>query len=79
VTNAYLTIPLLFVQSQLKRGRLDDGEVIILDWVKSRSEYHIDENGLIPAGKDETPIVVIHHGAMCDSRDLPGNISIIQH
>jgi uncharacterized protein len=42
---------------------LPDGEKIVLDWVNE-----------LPAIGSSTPIVVIHHGANCHSRDLPGQV-----
>lgn len=49
---------------------LDDGELMAVDWVVSRSET--ESKGLTADKDDETPILVLHHGAMCDSTDIPG-------
>eukprot|EP00597_Dinobryon_sp_UTEXLB2267_P009140 CAMPEP_0170096690 /NCGR_PEP_ID=MMETSP0019_2-20121128/28749_1 /TAXON_ID=98059 /ORGANISM="Dinobryon sp., Strain UTEXLB2267" /LENGTH=348 /DNA_ID=CAMNT_0010318755 /DNA_START=158 /DNA_END=1204 /DNA_ORIENTATION=- len=47
-----------------------DGTRLALDWVVSAQIHHT--HGLDDSEADETPIVMIHHGAMCDSTDLPG-------
>lgn len=48
---------------------LDDGETIILDWVISSPKL---VNGLTIDQDDMTPILMLQHGAFCNSTDLPG-------
>jgi predicted alpha/beta-fold hydrolase len=45
-----------------------DGEELIVDWVVT--SYL--PTGLTESLEDDTPIIVLHHGAMCDTTDLPG-------
>jgi predicted alpha/beta-fold hydrolase len=49
---------------------LPDGELMALDWVISTPEMGF--RGLPVDSVSETPILMIHHGAMCDSSDMPG-------
>lgn len=42
---------------------LPDGEKVSLDWVGGIPSEHL---------KDTTPVLVLHHGAFCDSSDIPG-------
>ena len=49
---------------------LPDGEMLALDWVISQS--CVGESGLAANPHDDTPILMLHHGAMCDSSDMPG-------
>lgn len=50
--------------------RLTDGEEIALDWVVSTSSMAAD--GLPSHSDDDTPVLMLHHGAFCDSADMPG-------
>eukprot|EP01032_Pedospumella_encystans_P021384 gene21384-24258_t len=50
--------------------RLTDGEEIALDWVVSSSGMAVD--GLPSDPEDETPVLMLHHGAFCNSADMPG-------
>ena len=47
-----------------------DGEKIVLDWAISDEGQHTSEG--TEASDHDTPIVMIHHGAYCNSRDFPG-------
>jgi len=49
---------------------LTDGEVLALDWVVSAPD--MSANGLPRSDTEETPILMLHHGAFCDSSDMPG-------
>lgn len=53
---------------------LPDGEVVALDWVTNGRGIC---NGIKSSG-DDTPIVMLHHGAYCDSKDMPGQDYILQ-
>mmetsp|Transcript_8179 Transcript_8179/g.13592 ORF Transcript_8179/g.13592 Transcript_8179/m.13592 type:complete len:477 (+) Transcript_8179:46-1476(+) len=66
----YVAPPFEYVREAVE---LEDGEQIHLDWVVSCPEMRIC--GGVPDDKtcmDATPILVLHHGAMCDHADLPG-------
>jgi predicted alpha/beta-fold hydrolase len=49
---------------------LPDGELLALDWVISTPD--MEQDGLTSDVNDCTPILILHHGAMCDSSDMPG-------
>lgn len=66
LVDRYLYPPFSWISEEIQ---LVDGEFVILDWI-ARAPHVTD--GLVASKKDTTPIVMIHHGAMCDSRDLPG-------
>lgn len=57
------------VKWEAENVTLDDGEIVILDWAIPKN--NLAESGLT-ASKFDTPIVLIHHGAMCNSKDIPG-------
>jgi len=50
---------------------LPDGEMIALDWVKGATDR-------MNSSDEDTPIVMLHHGAFCDSKDLPGQDYILE-
>lgn len=54
--------------------QLDDDEEIAVDWVVSAPG--MDSNGLPHHDSDETPVLVLHHGAFGDSSDIPGQCYI---
>ena len=60
---------LVKVKWEPERIILEDGETVILDWAVSSDA--LSHSGLNSSNFD-TPIVLIHHGAMCDSKDIPG-------
>ena len=47
---------------------LPDGEVLALDW----ASYEATTSPLSIDNEDTTPVLMLHHGAMCDSSDIPG-------
>ena len=49
---------------------LQDGEKIALDWAISDKDECCSEG--TKESDDDTPIVMIHHGAYCNSKDFPG-------
>lgn len=50
--------------------RLEDGEEVALDWVVSAK--NMEHIGLPCDEADDTPVLMLHHGAFCDSSDMPG-------
>jgi predicted alpha/beta-fold hydrolase len=50
-----------------QNAELDDGEIIQLDWAQSIPK---------PDPEDPTPVLIICHGAFCDSSDLPGQLYV---
>jgi hypothetical protein len=52
---------------------LDDGEQVALDWVVPSDINAIIPRDGLPCDTNSTiPVLMLHHGAMCDSSDLPG-------
>ena len=49
---------------------LEDGEIVTLDWAVSSGGQLYSEG--TRESDEDTPIVMIHHGAYCNSKDLPG-------
>ena len=54
---------------QVEEVKLNDGQMITLEWAVNSQPYA--ESGL-QSSQNDTPIVLIHHGAYCNSRDMPG-------
>lgn len=48
---------------------LDDGELLALDWLTDSAS---DGTDFFSPSNDTTPILMLHHGAFCDSTDMPG-------
>ena len=58
------------VPHSVEEVELEDGEILQIVWFRSPTE----KGTSLPSycDKTQTPIVMIHHGAMCDALDLPG-------
>eukprot|EP01038_Epipyxis_sp_PR26KG_P004223 gene4223-5999_t len=76
IIDKYILPPFQYISEKIK---MKDGETLVLDWVVSNCNNNQGtvSTGLQDSEHDDTPIVMLQHGAMCDSRDLPGQDYIL--
>ena len=61
-------------QRQREICTLPDGERIAIDWIKPTNNILTSIESGLESSVSPTPIVLLHHGAYCDSSDMPGQV-----